>query len=699
MCPGYLYAWFTNLHDFRRRSLVERIFWSLPLSLAVSTISSYLLGKFLSLNAVVVFYLLSAALFVATIGWEWRQNHLEAKKWIIGFRPLGGKALALALMWVGVAIFSLVDIQRGQRLFMSVAMADQGFRADWTESVLHSGVPPANPLYLYGHPAKMRNYYFWYVDCAAIVRMAHLPIRAVITAGCIWAGFMLAAILGLYLKYFLAVGVRLRLQFLYSVNLLAVTGLDICVIFWNLFFFHQPPPPNIEAWSKDAVISWFDTLLWSPNHIAGLVCCTLAFFLAWISGHEGKTKIGTIILIAASLASAGGLSIYVTFAFFLVMVAWALWQIVVEQSPRSVLILAIGGIGSVLLLIPYLSELIQLSSGANPSGANHSSTFAFAVREMIPPSGLLQWSFFQYLAVSHSKAAVANLANLVLLLPGYGIELGFFLVVFLIYLIPAWRGRTPLTPPQRSLMFIVVMTFPLTSFMRSWALTINDFGYRSALLLQFPLLLLGSELIIAWSLADPKPIASPKFTSLFKSNPHWLRSIAGLALVIGVASTLAQALSFRFILPLAEMATKNARSPDVREISHNYYIATVAYAQLDASISSDAVVQFNPVHPSPFWTVADVIAVNHQTAIVADGLWCGSELGGDPRGCPLIAASIDALYNGATSAQALASCRQYGIQYLVARIYDPAWRDKAGWVWTLKPVVSDDEFRALECRE
>lgn len=48
LCTGYLAAWFTNLHNFRQRTFIERLFWSIPLSLAISTIASVLIGRFLS---------------------------------------------------------------------------------------------------------------------------------------------------------------------------------------------------------------------------------------------------------------------------------------------------------------------------------------------------------------------------------------------------------------------------------------------------------------------------------------------------------------------------------------------------------------------------------------------------------------------------------------------------------------------------
>jgi hypothetical protein len=64
-----------------------------------------------------------------------------------------------------------------------------------------------------------------------------------------------------------------------------------------------------------------------------------------------------------------------------------------------------------------------------------------------------------------------------------------------------------------------------------------------------------------------------------------------------------------------------------------------------------------------------------------------------------MAAAIDSLFQGASAEQARAICHEYSIQYLIARVYDPAWKDRNSWVWTLDPVVSDDEFRVLSCKQ
>ena len=690
---GYLIAWFTDLHSFRRRSLVEQLFWSVPLSLGISTITAVLIGKFLSLTAVVAFFLASGVLWLAVFGREWLLPRRADRERATGWRPMGGTALTLALIWIAVAILSLVDWQRGHQLYMSIATYDHASRVDWTESILRTGVPPANPLYWFKHAAPMRYYYFWNVVCAAVVQMCRLSTRAVFIASCVWAGFALAALIGLYLKHFLKAGTRLRSQFLLCISLLMVTGLDICVNLWNLFYLHRPLPDDLEWWSASQITSWLDSLLWVPHHIASFVCCMFAFLLAWLAGEDREHgSAASVILIALLLASAFGLSVYVAFGFFLVMLVWALWQIVIERNPRSAMLLAVGGAGAAVLLIPYLRELLAHSS----SGLQGGSVFTFAIREMFPPDGLLATHFFQHLAMDHATAA-RNLANLVLLVPGYVVELGFYLAVFLIYLVPAWRGRSPLSAAQRSLLLIAVVTLVMISVIRSSVLTSNDFGWRAALLLQFPLLLFASEVMTGWKLAERKGGSPADWTGLPQRTPHWLRSITALALLIGVASTVCQALLLRFDIPLNEMHLRATHSPDAGELPHNAYISAIGYAQLDGAIPRDAIVQFNPAVQA-YRLSADLLGIDHQAALIVDKPYCGAELGGDPSGCLAMAAAIDALFKGASAQQARATCSQYGIHYLVARIYDPAWKDRQGWVWTLKPVVSDDEFRALDCQ-
>jgi hypothetical protein len=252
---------------------------------------------------------------------------------------------------------------------------------------------------------------------------------------------------------------------------------------------------------------------------------------------------------------------------------------------------------------------------------------------------------------------------------------------------------------------MAVITFPITAFIRSSVIAINDFGIHSALFIQYPLLLLLSELLIAWKLERTSAVSAPKTAGSEQRaaspglSPQLLRSLVTLAILIGVLSTTWRVLVLRFILPLSEINAAKAENPQVGELPHKAYIAYLGYRELDSRIPQDAVVQFNPNGDWAFWKNVDFINVNHQAAISGSGLWCGSELGGDPAGCPAMIAAIAPLFSPAASAdQARFGCRAHGIQYLVANVYDPPWDDRSSWVWTLNPVVANPDFRVLDCR-
>lgn len=690
VCPGYAAGWLTNVCRFRGRTVVERMFWSLPLSFSVMGIGGELIGRAAGLNSVAALVVLSAAVCVWSLVREARRTGL-----VLGLRPLGGTALVAAGAWIVVVVLSLVDWGHGQRLYQSMALLDQSYRVAWTEAVLRTGVPPANPQYWFHGPAPMQNYYFWYVICAVVARVGHLPARAAITAGCVWSGFLLAAVTGLYLKYVLEAGERLRRQFLAAVGLFAMTGLDLLVSVAMIFGAGEMPPPDMEAWSKDGVISWLHTLLWAPHHLAGMVLCMFAFLLAWTMrekrGRELAVGVGWM---AFALASAFGISVYVTLAFFLSMMLWAVWQIVFERAPRAVLALAAGGAGAVVLLLPYLWQLMHAAVGSHAGTASGGSHFplAWTVREMIPPEMLLGTKLFYWIAEGHPLLAL-NLSKLVLLAPGYMLEFGVYLLVLAAFLAPRWHGRERLTEGQRTLVFLALAAVPAMTFVRSSVLTVNDFGWRSALLAQFPLLLLASEALTLWKRGDMGETAGA-----WRGTPRWVRAGVGLALVIGLFGTVAQAVSLRFAVPLAEAVTNSPEGWAVHEIPHNTYVEASGYTALERAVQLDAVVQFNPWHPNSYWIAADMVGVDRQAAIGNDQPWCGSELGGDPSGCVAMAQAIDEVFRGSSAEKARAVCRLYGIDYLVVTAYDLAWKHGDSWVWALPPVVSQPEFRAVQCR-
>ncbi|MDR3738674.1 MAG: hypothetical protein P4L40_06600 [Terracidiphilus sp.] len=701
VCPGYAAGWLTDLLGFRKRTIVERIFWSLPLSFSLMGIGGELIGRFAGLGAVTALVVLSAAVCLALAVREGLVQRREGNRPALGIWPLGGRALAAAGGWTVLVVASLVDWGHGQKLYMDMAILDQSYRVAWIEAVLRMGVPPVNPQYWLHGPAAMQNYYFWYVVCAVVARVGHLSARAVMTAGCVWSGFLLASVSGLYLKHFLEVGDRLRRQFLVVVFLLTVTGLDLLVGVAMIFGAGEMPPPDMEAWSKDGIISWLHTLLWAPHHMAGMVLCMFAFLLAWTArearGRELALRVGWMAL---ALASAFGISVYATLAFFLLVVFWTVRRIAWEREPRAALALAAGGACAIGLLLPYVWQLTHAAVGTHAEGGSGGGRLplAWTVREMIPADGLLGTSVYRSLAGGHPLLAL-NAAKMLLLVPGYVLELGVYLVVLVVFLVPKWRGPGKLTSAQGTLVFLALAALPAMTFLRSSVLTVNDFGWRSALLMQFPLLLLTSEALMGWRLEDAKCTEELDETALPRRTPRWLRATAGLALVIGLFGTSVQALSLRFTLPMAEVVTKLPEGWVVGLIPHNTYVKEEGYAEMERVTPRNAVIQFNPWHANSYWTAADMLGANRQAAIAADVPWCGSEIGGDPSGCRAMAQALDAVFRGSSADEARGVCTEYGIGYLVATVYDPAWQRTDGWVWRLPAVVKQPEFRAVRCSE
>lgn len=685
LVPGYLAAWFSGLHGFRQRSLVGRLMWSLPLSLAISTILSDLIGHFFSMTVAAALFPAATVLWLAIIAREALQLRRSGSRWNIGWQPRGTVAILLVAAWTVLALSSLVDIESHGRLFPSVVLWDMGPRVSWTEAVLRSGVPPANPMYYFHHAVAMRQYYFWYVLCAVVARFSRLPVRAIFIASSIWSGLSLASLIGLYLREFLQVGDRLRSQFVTALALLAVSGLDLLPAACQLYFLHSFTY-DLEWWSMNQITSWVDSLLCVPHHIAGLVCCMLAFLLAWMVEDESRVhRCIRCLLIAAAMASAFGLSIYVAFGFFVLAVAWGAWQLSTRCHRRSIAVMAVSGALAAVLLLPYLWELANA-----PSYLQGGSVFSLTVREMIRVEPLVDSGPLRHLA-EHHPLITRNVINAMLLVPGYFLELGFYLIVLLIFLVPGWRPRGPLTAAQRTLLFFCAVDLPLITFVRSSVLSVNDFGWRAALLLQFPLLLLGAQLIDGWRRDSvPAAGADPPGPSV------WLRKMAAWTIILGVLTTATQVLGLRFILPILGAGPDNLQG--IGRLSRIAFISARGYSELNRRIGPDSIVQFNPYEENAFFSAMDQMDVDHQVAIAGDGEGCGSELGGDPRGCPGMAAALDNIYHDANAEQARSVCRELGIHYLIARVYDPAWKDNSSWVWTLPPVVAQDQFRALDCQ-
>ncbi len=712
--PGYLIGYATNLFGFRQMPFTERSLWALACSFSVAPIAGYLGGRATGLRGVCWFFAASALgvllLFLRPDGraiWPARDRRTAA---------------LLVCGWTAFVLLMLLDVQVGRKLYFSVVMADQSYRIAFTDAVVRTGIPPANPLYFAGTPATMRYYYFWYILCAAVVKLAHVSARQAFIASSVWAGFGLLATVKLYTMHFFRWG---RQQSWIALGLLLVSGADLVPALGQAIL--QPTlNGDTEWWSVDPIDAWPDSLLWVPHHVASVLCCLLVFLFLWraaasrqqtsfLEPNIGRNARWPIVLAAAAFASAVGLSVYVAFGFALLMIAWLVRVLLLRRSERLLWWrrIAVTGLLSAVLLAPYLHELATgsaLSASATGQGttAPPAHLFELSVRRMID-SGLLT-GLPAIAGWNRTHPVLLDQAvRLGLLLPGLAMELGLYGAV-LVLLLWVNRREPPSTESQigyqtgsraasfahSTALFFTVCGLLMTMFLSSSVITNNDFGYRAVMLPQFFLLLLTAEILGSWR-------SSPA-SAVVPLTPRWRWLLGGL-LALGIAGSLYWALLLRLWLPIEAHHPGSGFGPSPQD----EFQIREAFGVLDRVAPLSAVVAFRPIDPTPdrheevmmpneFYQRTLVMDSGRQI-LNAEGK-CAIHFGGDPRPCPAIQTATAQLYTlpAPDAASARQYCLRFGVQYLVISAWDPDWEASTGWPVTLPYVVREPRIRILRCR-
>jgi hypothetical protein len=546
----------------------------------------------------------------------------------------------------------------------------------------------------------MRYYYFWYVLTAAAARLGAATARQAMIASVVWSGFGLAAVLALYCRHFLGPdrsgGVSVSgkskrwPRTALALGLLAVTGLDILPVLAKAVL-RQQTDADMDWWSLDQVTSWMDSLLWVPHHIAGLVCCLLGFLLVWMAKGRTAAQHGICVLFAGlSFASAFGLSTWVALGFAMAMLGWLVWVLWREPLSRvRVPILAGAGLVATLALLPYLTELHQGTSGVPRAqtvavadrgiAGGAPSLLRFRVRHIIDPELLLGVPWFGDLARTHPRVEDA-IAGLILLIPGYFAELGFYGLVLAIAIAAGWRRE--LDEAARTALVLALAVLAATTFLRSAVIANNDFGMRSTLIAQFFLLLLA----VCW------------WEGAFGTTGRAMRATMMAMLWIGLAGTVYQAAALRLYLPVEERLDR----PDERGLAEYAMALRRGFDEMDGRIPKTAVIQFNTGQPSDMFRYAQVLQAGRQMATAFPE--CESVFGGDPSACPGIQASVVRLFEPVagrvlSGAGAGVECGRLGVYDLVATRWDGVWFDAQGWVWQLPAVVDTGDFRVVSCSQ
>jgi hypothetical protein len=686
--PGYLVGYATDLFQFRQMGFAERSVWAIACSFCVTPVLAYLVGRSVGLSGICW---VLVALTVGTLllfgfrrggrGWP------SQDRWVTALL-VGG--------WIAFALLMLVDAQVGKKLYFSVVMADQSYRIAFTDAVVRTGIPPANPLYFAGALAPMRYYYFWYVLCATVVKLAHVSARQSFIASSIWAGFGVLVTVRLYTSHFFRWE---RKQRWIALGLLFVTGADLIPSLGNAIL--QPClNGDIEWWSVDPIAAWPDSLLWVPHHTASAMCCLLGFLFLWRSLEEisARSRRWGLALAAVAFASAFGLSIYVAFGFVLLMLAWLVRLAVLRHPERYALWRRVAAISvlSAALLAPFVYELASTlphAAGGNANAAPAPHMFSLSVRRMIDSGLVTGLPVFAAWNKTH-PVLLDQMIRLLLLVPGLAMELGLYGAV-LVLLMKERRRRRLADPARDTALFFTICGLLMVLFISSSVMSNNDFGYRAVLLPQFFLLLLAADVLGSWWI--------PGKTQAVEVTPARRKLVYSL-LVLGVAGSIYGALLLRAWLPLEAPIVQNGFS----QLPEDEFQIREGFAALDRVAAKDAVVNFRPIDPTPdrkdevmtpseFYQRMMVMDTGRQ--ILNAEKDCATHFGGDEAACQEIQKATAQLYAvSAPSAEwAREYCSRFGVQYLTISHRDPDWGSDTGWPVTLPAIAKEPGFRVLRC--
>jgi hypothetical protein len=730
LAPGYCLGRVSNVLRFRQRGAAEQWLLSMGISLVLMPITLNLLSRWFSLSVTVPLCWLLAGIAVGDLLVRWRRNRFSIA---FSMRRSTAAATGFAILWAIICLVSLPDLQLGQRLYSTAAVADLGVRSAFVASAMHGGAPPANPFFFPGSVVKLRYYYYWYVMTAIPGVAAGVQPRAALFASSIWSGWLLAAAAALFLKHFYGLRRRIRTASVVAMALLGVTGLDVLYVL-ILYLKYRIVLSDMEVWDTDQVTSWTNSLLWVPHHVAATSACMLSFVLLWHAGrpqeHTPRQRLLLATLAAMGFASAAGLSVYVTFAFALFLLAAALFWLATRRFNTVGLYIAVAML-VLLLSAGYLHDLRATSTPAGEAVAGLKAAtkpppfFATLGLRQLPPALMPALRH----AVHENK-----LANILLrpffLVPILFVEFGFFFLVAVRQGRRDWREPSPhatadqANPVLRDIRWLSWLMLAsglwVALMMRSTVISNNDLSFRGVEIAQFILLVWGAAQLAGGDLEahHTAPSTESSIPISVTGRPFQVSWLTGLLLFFGFVGSAYQLAMLRFYLygsdhygwtnPVIPQSEFGGRLGAINQQLRYAYVA------LDHVLLPSAKVQFGT---APKLNLQHLYYSRYQQL---DGIFpgCGIAFGGSEAEClqletriapffgiPAPSPGIDYfVWTGVhvptlTSAGSVNSmCRDLGVDALVVTGEDPVWKEPNGWPHQMKPIYASDFVAAYTCR-
>lgn len=644
--PGYIAGFSIDLFDFRAASFRWRAIMSLPLSIAVTPLTIYLL--LLTRVAVLPWLGFAAAQGLALALALGRFGHEKPREWLVDLKRIPRAAWIVFALWLGVSVFSLADLQLGDRLYYSTMALDHEFRVAVIDAITRTGIPPVSPFNHIDGDVTLRYHVFWFALCSFGQRMGGgwLNGRHALNASVIWCGFALMCLVPLSLRVLEGLaGPTLRRRASIGIALLSVTGLDLIPSLIVLLV-RRMPLADMEWWSTDQVTSWADALFWVPHHVAAVIAGFTGFLLIWHAATHSLPAGRSAVYAAAAgaaLAAAAGISIYVGCALAIALTVWTVFTVILRWRRHTILLASVG-LAGILLGMPNAVQLIRANAGGQ--------FLKLGVWSQVPtPSlGALPSTLF-YLGLS------------------YVMQFGFFLLAGLEKIRQIIWGNER-RPWDIASLVIGGTILLLCSFVRSATIANNDFGWRGFMLLQFVLLL--------WA------------TDVFDRFRQDWRLLAYPLLLAGCLGTVYQLGVLRFFNVAADFGifqTEGARGGS----GQNTYSLRAIYGNLERKLPPKAIVQANPD------TLIDYtwgLYAHRQTVTTGGG--CTVAVGGSLPSCQAALPVLRRLFDPATvdPASVMEIVDFYRIDAIVVSDADAIWSVPGSWIQRTPASLTTPHARA-----
>ena len=583
--PGYALGHILNLFEFRKRLIFTRFLIGIVVSNAVVPILVFL--EYRISSGVVV---LSS---LALLGVVWAFLLVQSLR---SSQPLNPQikryqsiALLLGGIWILTATFYLVDIQIGDRLYFTVASHDLATRVSVVDAITRTGVPPVNPGYYPGHPVRLTFlYYFWYILASLVDQAGGAWVSAyqATMAGIIWGGISVVATLALYLRLRgpQSGGNAWRTPLLAS-QLFAVGGLDfipvmILMIKSRVLYGATLLNGAVEGWNTP-VMSWIHALTWVPNHVTGaLACMTGSMVFLYAMNRDGRQQAVAAFIASLAFASAFGLSVWIMVTFGIFFALWMVSLALRKEYRRMVWWMALSGILALVFASPFIAGILQFGD-AGTGGA--------PVEAYVRPFMLV------HALLTDSPHWLQSFADLLLLPVNYLFELGFFLIVALLWL-PRHSTTLRTNPFHFAEALLVVTVAVLLSFFRSIVIYVNDMGIRGWLLGQFILVVWAADLLTP-APANERDV--PRILTRIKAfaAAQGMSGAISIFAVIGLLTSSMEISATRAWPMLVDMGVAgfpNNLSANTR-LGARTLAARQAYDFVRARLPEDAVMQNNPI--------------------------------------------------------------------------------------------------------